>query len=163
MVLSDISSLMVDIACSHIGVKEGKHASMINEYLSATTIGPGDHPWCAAFISWCMREALRINKKHGLNIEEWRCKSARVFDWEKWAKNRNLQLIYDCKDLAHRGDIIIYDFSHIGIVGFNQENPSQKIITIEGNTNKNGSRNGDGVYLKKRTPSPEIIHCLIRM
>lgn len=162
--MSSFISTLVNIAANEIGVKEGKHKERINEYLSTTTIGPGDYAWCAAFVSWCIKKTLETYKPPEIkNYESWRCRSARVFDWEPWAKSRNLEIIYNCEKPARKGDLIIFDFSHIGIVGFDQLSIKDKIITIEGNTNKKGSRDGDGVYLKERSPSPETIHCFIRI
>jgi hypothetical protein len=54
---------------------------------------------------------------------------------------------------AHPGDIVVFDFSHVGIVEFDADD---KLITIEGNTNGRGDRDsatGDGVWRKTRPKS----------
>jgi hypothetical protein len=45
------------------------------------------------------------------------------------------------------GDIVVFTFSHIGIV---DQDLGDRFTTIEGNTNRAGSREGDGVYCKNR-------------
>jgi cell wall-associated NlpC family hydrolase len=51
---------------------------------------------------------------------------------------------------AQAGDIVMYTFSHVGIV---ISDNGKTIQTVEGNTNGEGSREGDGVYFKTRNKS----------
>ena len=50
---------------------------------------------------------------------------------------------------AARGDVVIFKhFSHCGLIVSVVD--EKNIITLEGNTNGSGGREGDGVYYKKR-------------
>ena len=72
--------------------------------------------------------------------------------FEKWAVKAGAELIKPAsKTKIRRGDILIYTFSHIGIA-VSDENDS-RVDAVEGNTNKAGSREGDGVYKKSRKKS----------
>lgn len=57
-----------------------------------------------------------------------------------------------------KGDIVVFTFSHIGIV---ESVKDRMITTIEGNTNDAGSREGSAVARKVRVNS--IIKCYIRL
>ncbi len=174
--MMEFTSALVNYAFNEVGVREEQKNSgeRISVYQTATTLGPGPYSWCAAFVAWCLQQTVRekyvarmlVDSRiiiSAASIESWRCKSARAFDWEPWARANNLTVIPNAASPAKRGDIVVYDFSHIGIVALDQL-PTERVITaIEGNTNIKGSRNGDGVYAKTRRADSSIIACYIRM
>jgi hypothetical protein len=83
--------------------------------------------------------------------EKWRPKTALAYGFLQWAKERpNTTEVLSDKAKAQAGDIVVYDFSHVGIV---IQDKGSRIITVEGNTNGAGSREGDGVYRKDRPKS----------
>lgn len=158
---------LVEIAVTQIGIKEydtedagtssnndGKEVRM---YQSATWLAPGEWPWCAAFVAWCLQRASQDDSfRTSLNLkyyyDVWRCKDASAFGWIKWANKSGLK-VFDEKELAKAGDIVVFDFSHIGIVEKDQIAGMDYIETIEGNTNGKGERDsvtGDGVWRKIR-------------
>ncbi len=157
----------IDIAINEVGEKEQQgHPNTgpdVEKYQRATTLPPGPWPWCAAFVAWCMKEwlrdpdvrlALKIAPEAGapyLDAEAWRFKSARAFDLEDWGLRRGMPVLIET-ELGKAGDLITYDFSHCGILTAD-EVPGQSLWTCEGNTNDNGSRDGDGVYRKRRPDS----------
>ncbi|MEK7393259.1 MAG: CHAP domain-containing protein [Fibrobacterota bacterium] len=164
---------LVEIAQQEIGTREGAQNNtgpQIAEYQSATWLTPAPWPWCAAFTSWVLREWLEeadslaaMNFPNFQVAEKWRCKDASAFGWEKWARQKGLDVLTE-NDLAKAGDFVVFDFSHIGIVAKDQANPKDPIETIEGNTNGAGDRDsttGDGVWSKKRAPS--LVKCYIRL
>jgi hypothetical protein len=164
---------LIDIASNEVGVREGPDnntGARIVEYQGATWLAPGAWPWCAAFTAWIMRELLEDqNVRTSLNLssfslaEKWRCRDASAFGWEKWARQRGL-LVLPETEKALAGDIVIFDFSHIGLVTENQAKTTTKIKTIEGNTNGKGERDsktGDGVWRKERAPN--LTKCYIRV
>jgi hypothetical protein len=154
---------LVEIALSQVGVKEvgGNNKGLkIREYQSATSLKPAAWPWCAALTSWIIREWLKdqevvkwLNLKV-LTPEKWRPKTAAAFGYIEWAKSRPATTkILTEKAKPQVGDLVIFDFSHIGIVVKVGENNFQ---CVEGNTNQRGTRDsnsGDGVWLKTRIPS----------
>jgi len=172
----EFTSALVNYAFNEIGVRETSNnvGARIAEYQTATTLGSGAYPWCAAFAAWCLQKTLRDARVAQAlvtakiipslaAVELWRCKSARVFDWRPWAENAGLTIIPNAIAPAKRGDFVVYDFSHIGIVALDQLATENVITAIEGNTNIRGSRNGDGVYAKTRRVDPSVIACYIRM
>jgi hypothetical protein len=77
-----------------------------------------------------------------------------------WSKQNNC-LVFKANDKVlkpSKGDIVVFTFSHIGIV---ESNHGNIISTIEGNTNAVGSREGIVVARKSRPLS--IVRSFIRL
>jgi hypothetical protein len=156
--------LLVDIANSQVGCKEeggnnkGPH---IVKYQQATWLKPDAWPWCAAFICWCIREWVKNTdvkeymKLTDEKIKTWRPRTAGAFDFANtWAKTNKYKIL-DETAIAKAGDIVIFDFSHIGLVVEDQATATSNIVCVEGNTNGKGERDsvsGDGVWRKTREP-----------
>jgi hypothetical protein len=80
--------------------------------------------------------------------EQWRCKSARAFDWLDWAQKRGLEVLSDRPTERLRvGDIMVFDMSHLAVV---KDDDTSGVYTIEANTGATGSRDGDGCFEKVR-------------
>ena len=130
----DRAQAIVKIAESQIGVREltGRNDGVaVKQYLNSVGLDEG-FAWCAAFVSW-------VHDQAGVTG----AKSAWSPSWlprDRLVKN------------AKPGDVFGIYFSskkriaHVGII----EVPGATTITIEGNTNEAGSREGDGVYRKRR-------------
>jgi len=160
---------LVAIALSQVGKREEGSNNVgpaVRMYQAATWLTPAAWPWCAAFVCWCIREWLKdpaVLELLGITAkqsEEWRPKTAGAFDFERWAKKHGLQILNE-KAEALPGDLIIFDFSHIGIVTDQMKGVRR---TVEGNTNGQGERDseaGDGVWKKTRADS--LARVLIRI
>jgi hypothetical protein len=84
--------------------------------------------WCMAFVYWCVSAAKPVNVlvKTGGVLQQW----------------NNINPAYRHKEPAV-GDIFIMDFGHgLGHTGFVESVEGDKIHTIEGNTNDEGTREG---------------------
>jgi hypothetical protein len=147
---------LADIALSQVGVREvGRNGgAAVRRYQSATDLPPGNWPWCAAFVCWVIQQwLLHPGVVEWLDLktttpEKWRPRTARAYGFLDWAKARpRTCTIIGPRDRALVGDIVVYDFSHIGIVTAYNGN---SINPVEGNTNAMGSREGDGVWCKSR-------------
>lgn len=149
---------VVRIARAEIGTREeggNNCGDRIREYQKATWLASGPWPWCAAFVCWVIREALkdpivRASMPQIGDPDSWRPLTAGAFDFEKWARTKGLAIKPEVHQ-ARAGDLVIFDFSHIGIVSDDQL--GRNISTIEGNTNGRGDRDsvtGDGVWPKSR-------------
>lgn len=171
--MNPVLQKFIDIAAAEVGVREeggNNNGQRIREYQKATSLNPGPWPWCAAFVAWCMREWLvkKVGAIEAVGIESdetvgWRCQSAGAFKWIEWAKRKGLY-VTDEKELAKAGDIVVFDFSHIGIVEKDEVLGDNVIHTIEGNTNGKGERDsttGDGVWRKVRNVS--LVRAYIRL
>ncbi len=162
---------LVKIALSQVGVKESggnNNGAKIRKYQTATNLKPASWPWCAAFTGWVIQEWLKdpeVVKWLGLKVmtpEKWRPKTAAAFGYIKWAKDRPATTkVLGERDRPQVGDLVVFDFSHIGIV---TKVNAKNFQCVEGNTNGRGDRDsvsGDGVWLKTRTPS--LVRCYIRI
>jgi hypothetical protein len=155
-----MTNLLAQIAAEQIGVREeggNNNGAKIRDYQRATDLKPASWPWCAAFVDWCIAEWLdHPGVRDWLNLqastpEDWRPKTALAYGFLGWAKARpKTTIILHDRELARPGDIVVYDFSHVGLV---ESDSGHQIITIEGNTNGRGERDsesGDGVWRKAR-------------
>ena len=162
---------LVEIAQNEVGVRESggnNRGERIREYQRATELSPAAWPWCAAFVDWCIMEWLNDQQAvRWLNLRNstpdgWRPKTALAYGLTKWARNRpNTTMIFTEKDKAMAGDIVTFDFSHVGFV---VSDNGSTIETIEGNTNGRGDRDsesGDGVWKKIRKKT--LVKDLIRI
>ena len=150
------------IAEAEIGVREigGNNCGpRIREYQKATWLAPDAWPWCAAFVDWCILQWVEspsvratLDKTIG-QVAVWRPRTAGAWDLVNWAKEHKL-LVAGEDAVARRGDIVVYDFSHVGIVS--EDSQRGELSVIEGNTNGRGERDsesGDGVWKKERDRS----------
>ena len=163
---------LLEIATHEVGTHEvggNNRGPRIVEYQSATWLKPAPWPWCAAFICWILREWLKspevlvkLSLRNDKEAEKWRPQTAGAFDFERWAKEKGLQVL-NKKSLAKAGDLVVFEFSHIGLVVKDQISP-ESIECIEGNTNGSGQRDsnaGDGVWRKRRSAS--LVRSFIRI
>jgi len=123
----------------------GSNRSTRIDYWLAETGAPLGVPWCAAFVTAVGRQALGI---------AWPVpRSAFVQEIVQWAYPK--QLVYTEPE---RGDLLVIRFpdlgrfAHVGIVTIASPD---RITTIEGNTNIDGSREGYGVFARQRSRSPQ--------
>lgn len=133
--LLDKRAEVIRIAQKEIGVRERtghNDGTRVETYLAAADLKKGA-PWCAAYITWVFKQA-GMDKPH----TGW---SPDMFPHARLARSAlpgNLLGIYfpELKRIAHVGLIV--------------SRKSDWIISVEGNTNVDGSREGDGVYAKRR-------------
>lgn len=142
---------IVQLAQREVGVEEVDGTNCgerVNEYKAATNLPPREAwPWCAAFVCWLVRQAML--KGDGPYTFK-RPTTAGAWDFENWSlrqDNSTHTLRNPGRNIAP-GDIVIFKFSHIGIA---IDAPiDDSVATIEGNTDAEGSREGGGVYRKRR-------------
>ena len=138
---------------SKIGIRETggpNRGADIQEFFAADNYKPNKadngYAWCAAFVCRIVQLAMdgstwtfkRPTTPGAWAFEAWSL-AQDSSTWFKKKPNKDIQ----------RGDIVIFEFSHIGIaVGFPDKHGW--VMCVEGNTNAAGSREGDGVHLKRR-------------
>jgi hypothetical protein len=134
---------MVRIAKAQIGYHEGRSANGTwNNIQKFSPSVPGlewsqGQPWCATFVSWLAMKA---------GLADLFPRTASCDKAAAWWKAHNqfhefpaigAQVLYGVPgNFEHTGFVVDYDDTYIW--------------AVEGNTNNNGSAEGDGVYLKKR-------------
>ena len=141
---------LVVLAKKEVGVEEINGTNCgprVNEYKSATWLdSTKSWPWCAAFICWLFREAMKDGK-----YTFKRPQTAGAYDFENWCREQDNSVLLkkphggDIK----AGDVVIFTFSHIGLA-ISEPDEAGYITTIEGNTDGQGSREGGAVLIKKR-------------
>ncbi len=96
------------------------------------------YPWCMAFVQWCFNQV-------GRSLPYTTASCSNLLGW--YRKNQPERVV----SVPRRGDIIIYNFGHTGIV---ESVAGSTITAIEGNTSAGeaGSQsNGGGVFRRKRS------------
>lgn len=129
------------VASTQVGVRETSRNSgpEVDAYLASVGLAPG-LAWCAAFVHWCFEAGAA-----SLALPDPCPKTAGA-----------LRLYDDCPDgwkvfRPEPGDVFAIDHGHgLGHVGFVESVGAIELVTIEGNTNPGGSREGDGVYRRTR-------------
>ncbi len=123
---------------------------------SAYSLQPVDegYPWCAAFVSWCIQELARqmVNRKGPL-LPFAPPRLCRAFDLPAWGTHAQGCRVWAPWQgtLPQRGDVVIYRFSHCGIVVQGADDPSSGIFeAVEGNTNEDGGPEGYEVAQRTR-------------
>jgi hypothetical protein len=154
-----IAEAVAQAAESKIGVRESggpNKGSALKDFFEADSYDPngsaaGDdgYPWCAAFVCWCVKVAVA-----GRPITFQRPTTPAAYGLETWslAQDRSTWTLKPAGRDIKRGDIIVFNFSHTGIA-VSAPDYSGNFSCVEGNTNKAGSREGDGVYRKVRNIS----------
>ena len=122
---------------SQIGVREhgGKNAGYsVEKYLKSTKLNKG-YAWCAAFVNWSLRHC-GIKTINSAWSPSW-------FPANRITKNPKQGDVFGIYFKSKRR------IAHVGFI-YKWLPNSKYCITVEGNTNEAGSRDGDGVYKKRR-------------
>lgn len=138
----DASACVIATATAEIGVKEvgNNRGRRVGQYLSICNL-PEGYAWCAAFVCWCLEQCY---------VESPRNAMAAVVSTKNivYKKNKGHQLP-PVQDILAFG-LWYQNLNRIGHTGIITNYQGNTAITIEGNTNGSGSRDGDGVHQKIR-------------
>jgi hypothetical protein len=142
----------LEFALAEIGTMEQPPGSnrgpRVDEYLRAVGLNPsGRFACCAAFVYWCFAQAAK--RAGGRNPV---IKTAGVLAHWRDAGRAEIPRITRAEavsdpSLIQPGLVFIMDFGGgVGHTGFVVEAAGGRLITVEGNTNDGGSREGVGVF-----------------
>lgn len=136
------------VMTSQIGYREGSN----NDNIFGVWYGMNHQAWCAIDVSWASRHS---------GCEKIIPKASFTEAMAQWFMDRNLWIDNDAP--AKPGDIgFIWDKSMVSgsrphgihhVFAVQKEIDGGRVLTCEGNTNDNGSSQGNGVYALKRTRS----------
>lgn len=134
---------LLDVARSQLGVHEDPPYSNRVKYSDwYGMVGP----WCDMFVSWCAEQSGNADVIG---------RFAYTPSHEAWFRSKGREV--NIRD-AEPGDILFFNFigrtSHVGIV---EANRGDGLVTIEGNTNGAGSRDGGSVIRHFRSWSSGIV------
>ena len=148
-------SRLISIIQAEVGVEEINGTNCgprVNEFKAATNLTPTvAWPWCAAFVCWGVREAMLALPDQRFTFA--RPVTAGAFDFRNWSLRQDSSTHtkdWPADDI-NAGDIVIFNFSHIGIAVLDAQDG--RVTTVEGNTDLAGSREGGGVWRKSRKTS----------
>ncbi|WP_270933410.1 peptidoglycan-binding protein [Falsiroseomonas oryzae] len=151
-----LAEAALDVARGQLGVSEKPPGSNkgpeVERYLASVGLG-GGFAWCAAFVYFCAAEgAKKIGAANTLP------RTGGVLEMWRRAKQVGLPCITAEAARAQpamvtAGMIFIMRFSETtGHTGFVEARDGGRLVTIEGNSNDGGSREGTGVFrLERRT------------
>lgn len=134
-------STPLEVAFTQLGVKESapNRGNRIDEYIVSGGLDPtaGSYPWCYLFVRWCCRQ-----------VGVWMPRTASVK--RAWEMGEDLRV-----PDPSPGDVAIHlNADGTGHCGFHMRWVSDNYAeTIEGNSNREGSREGDSVVIKVRPSS----------
>lgn len=152
--MSLLAKKIVELARKEIGVKEVNATNCgprVNQYKAVTRLPANESwPWCAAFVCWLVRESMAATGIKETAGFKWP-RTAGAWDFENWslAQDATTQTRKPHHGDIQRGDIVIFTFSHIGIATSSPDD-NGFLMTIEGNTDGQGSREGGAVLAKLR-------------
>ena len=149
-----LAKAAIDFAITQIGVREkpigSNRGTEVDGYLRAVGLNPagGSFPWCVAFTHFCYKKAAE-----SLGSQNPHIKTALVLDhWNQAGTKPKVVRVTNAKavadpELVKPGSLFIIDLGeghgHSGMV---IKVANGRLVTIEGNTNDNGSREGIGVF-----------------
>lgn len=156
--LAVLREAFVEIAREKIGVTEeggNNRGAMVQQFQAAASWLPGTGwAWCAAYVGWCFD---RLAERYRLPFAT--PEGAGAFWYEDWAKEQGIKVLSSSSSVI-RGDLLIYEFSHIDIA--TQSEIAGRYCSVGGNTNAANSRDGDGVWEKPKTKKTARIRSIIR-
>ena len=134
------------IYTSELGVREltgHNDGKRVEEFLASCQLRKGE-PWCAAFVCWTFKKAGVKAIVSGYSPAWFTPK------YVVWSRNGKHNLSPQPADV---GGLYFVNKGRIAHTFFIDEwkPESSNAITVEGNTNQAGSREGDGVYRKRRS------------
>jgi peptidoglycan hydrolase-like protein with peptidoglycan-binding domain len=145
----------VQLAVSQIGVLEkplgSNRGPEVDRYLRAAGLDPtrGSFPWCAAFVYFCFNEAAKALGRRNPVV-----RTAGVLDHWQRAGEKGVARITAASAHLHEalvrpGHVFVIDTGDpggAGHTGLVEAVSAGKLVTIEGNTNDGGAREGIGVF-----------------
>lgn len=118
------------------------------------------HNWCAAFVDWCVMELLTKSPNATSLPLVSRPKTASAFGLLDWGTHSRCCTVVHGHDVAPvRGDIVVFNFSHTGIV---VESGKGHFHSVEGNTTPLAGGN-QGYVVARRSRNQHLLRGFIRL
>lgn len=144
--------LVLEEATKYLGLVEvpklSNRGTEIDFWLKECVV-PFGNPWCAAFATNVLRQALGKGTPIYLNASV-----QRIVDWAE-----SLKTLQVWNDKPQIGDLFVIYFESLkryGHIGFVSKVDDNTFETVEGNSNSDGSRDGYGVVTNKRKVTNNI-------
>ena len=145
---------VLDIAAEQIGEREvplgSNRGPMVDQYLQSVSPGLLGQPWCMAFVHWCFQQAAA---RHGMVNPA--PKTAHVWTaWETAQTMPGVEVVTAAEAVRDSAKVVpgmvffLDTGGRTGHTGFVSDIVQGRLVTIEGNTNDGGSREGIGVFTR---------------
>lgn len=153
----------LEVMKGEVGVLEetgNNDGEQVEGYLASVGL-PKGNPWCAAIVHWSYRSCgvvLEPKREFAMALR-FHAKPMRI--WERGGWTPDTATVF--RRITQDGDHFALYYNNLGRIGHTgliYGEDEKFILTVEGNTNGGGSRDGDGVYLRKRLKSS--IYCISR-
>lgn len=151
------------IMLSQVGVREEtghNDGIQVQLFLGSVKLS-GDYPWCAALPYWSYKQcgcAPEPAREYAA-AARWHRTSQRIWERKGWTP--------DTADVFRRisidGDHGALYYANLGRIGHEfmiTGEDEDYFNTVEGNTDGSGTREGDGVYIRRRLK--KTVHCISR-
>ena len=138
--------LVVEQARKSLGIREQSghnDGPVVDEILASVNLEGSKAPWCAAFIVWVGDKAFGATLLNPYPRSAWSPTFLAKPTWDRQRKGTPLKP-------ADVFGIWFNSMGRVAHVGLVEKNEGDWLVTIEGNTNGGGSRDGDGVYRRRR-------------
>lgn len=153
---------VLEVARGEVGVLEDPPGSnrgrQVEAYLGSTGLD-GGYAWCAAFVHWCFQQAAEALGTDNPCI----CTAGVLDHWNRAGREgaRRITHAQASQDpqLVQPGMVFVIDTGDpggAGHTGLVERVEGGKLVTIEGNTNAAGGREGVGVFRRHRRKVNQI-------
>jgi hypothetical protein len=135
---------IISFAKSTIGIKEAtgrNDGKEVEEILKSVGLEKSGAPWCAAYVVWVGDSALGRDR-NPYPRSAWSPDFVRNPTWNRGRGRLPTE--------ASTFGVYFQSLKRVGHTGLVEKVSGDFAITIEGNTNNGGSRDGDGVYRRRR-------------
>ena len=135
---------IISFAKSTIGIKEAtgrNDGKEVEEILKSVGLEKSGAPWCAAYVVWVGDSALGRDR-NPYPRSAWSPDFVKKPNWDRGRGRLPTE--------ADTFGIYFQSLKRVGHTGLIERVSGDFAITIEGNTNNGGSRDGDGVYRRRR-------------
>ncbi len=145
---------VLDIAADQVGEREvplgSNRGPMVDQYLQSVSPTLLGNPWCMAFVHWCFEQAAA---RHGVTNPA--PKTASVWNaWEEAQTMPGVEIVTTAEAVRDSSKVVpgmvffLDTGGRTGHTGFVSDIVQGRLVTIEGNTNDGGSREGIGVFTR---------------
>jgi len=136
-------SRLIEVARQTLGLREGPGNSgpMVDKILASVGLEGTGAPWCAAWVVYIGDEAFG-KKANPFPRSAWSPDFVKSPTWDRGRGKK--------PNRADAFGIYFQSLKRVAHTGIIEKVEGKWAVTIEGNTNDDGSRDGDGVYRKRR-------------
>ncbi len=157
-----LTAEVLKVAADEVGVRErplgSNRGPQVDQYLDSVASGLRGEPWCMAFIFWCFGKAAAT-----LNVPNPAPKTAGVKrSWQRARSMPGVETVTAAEARQEPSKVVPGMVFYIdtggttGHAGFVADVVGGTLVTIEGNTNDGGGREGIGVFHRSKRKIRDI-------